>query len=340
MQFPSKIEDRLGYVSFTVIGGDGGGGSGGEAAAPDQGAQESKLAEQVENGEVSGSDVAEATGGEAAADEGGGFFNAIGQVADAISNVGDAINDVLNSIAGNTPETNTVKGGKPSFAEPGGDIVLYLPSGFQITEGVQYDGVDLGIAGAGAEAAVNNAGGDVGAALGGAASSFIDALKTDIGGAQGRLAAVELARRSGKIDAGVVAGAQSAAGVAVNPNQRVLFKRVNIREFKFAFTLIPVNAGEAATVEAMVKKFRHYLYPEAIGGEIKVGYKFPEKWKIKVGSALGWNAPEIKPCYLRGVSVTYNPNNMAFHEDGNPVETQISLDFMEAAALDRSDVPL
>jgi hypothetical protein len=40
------------------------------------------------------------------------------------------------------------------------------------------------------------------------------------------------------------------------------------------------------------------------------------------------------------VSVTYNPNNMAFHEDGNPVETQISLDFMEAAALDRSDVPL
>ena len=125
----------------------------------------------------------------------------------------------------------------------------------------------------------------------------------------------------------------------MNPNQRVLFKRVNIREFAFNFTLVPVNAGEAATVTSMVKFFRKYLYPEAIeAGGIKVGYKFPEKFQIKVGSALGWNAPEIKPCYLRNVAVTYNPNAIAFHEDGNPVETQLSLNFVEASALDRTDV--
>ena len=75
----------------------------------------------------------------------------------------------------------------------------------------------------------------------------------------------------------------------------------------------------------MINFFRHYLYPEPIGDEIKVGYKFPEKFNIKVGSSLGWNAPEIKPCYLRNVAVTYNPNAIAFHEDGNPVETNCLL---------------
>jgi hypothetical protein len=347
MQFPSKIEDRLGYVSFDVVGGGGSEGGGAEATSPDQEAQKAATEQQVENGEVSAGEVADATGGEtqsgAAEGEGeggaGGIVGAIGGVLGAIGNVGNAIADAINDISGNSPDKQPIKNGTPQLTEPGGSVVLYLPAGFQINEGVQYDGTDLGVAGAGAEAAIA-AGGDVGGALGEAAGSFIDALKTDVGGPQGRLAAIEAARRVGKVDAGVIAGVQAASGVAVNPNQRVLFKRVNIREFRFAFTLIPVNAGEASTVQNIVKFFRHYLYPEPIGGEIKVGYKFPEKFKITVGSSLGWNAPEIKECYLRGVAITYNPNAMAFHEDGNPVETQLSLDFMEAAALDRTDVPL
>lgn len=315
MQFPSKIEDRLGYVSFSVAGGGGGGGAGSTPEGADPEAAKEALEQDVEDGTTTKEETQEATGGLA------GF---LGGLNDAVNAVGDAFQEVFDAFNGKGEDKETVKKAAPSFSEPGGDVTLYLPAGFQINEGVQYDGVDLGQAGATAEFL--------------ATGGSIDQLKSDISAEQaGRLAAVEAARRKSP-EAGAVLS--STQGIAVNPNQRVLFKRVNIREFRFAFTLIPINAGEAATVESIVKYFRHYLYPEPIGGKVKVGYKFPEKFNIKVGSSLGWNAPEIKPCYLRGVAITYNPNAMAFHEDGNPMETQISLDFQEAAALDRTDVPL
>ena len=69
----------------------------------------------------------------------------------------------------------------------------------------------------------------------------------------------------------------------MNPNQRVLFKRVNIREFAFNFTFVPVNAGDGNSNEHG-EVLQKYLYPEAIeAGGIKVGYKFPEKFKLKWG---------------------------------------------------------
>ena len=339
MQFPEKIEDRLGYVSFSVAGGGGSQGGGQPQENPDQEAAEKRLEKQVEDGDANAEDVQEATGKEKEQSFLQKAVNTVKDVSDAISNVGDALNDVLDSFNGNQPAVKSIKRGTANLVSPDGQVVLYLPAGFQMNEGVQYDQTDLGIAGAGAEAAIN-AGGNLTDALAGSATGFLDALKSDVGSPQARLAALETAKRAAKIDAGIIAGAQSAAGVTVNPNQRVLFKRVNIREFAFNFTLVPVSSGEAATVNQMIKFFRHYLYPEPIGDEIKVGYKFPEKFNIKVGSSLGWNAPEIKPCYLRNVAVTYNPNAIAFHEDGNPVETQLSLNFVEASALDRTDVPL
>ena len=339
MQFPEKIEDRLGYVSFSIAeAGDSQDGAKPEEN-PDQEAAEERLEKQVDDGDASAEDVQDATGKEKEQS----FFertaNVIRDVSEAISNVGDGLNDALDAFNGNEPAVKSVKRGTSNLVSPGGTVVLYLPAGFQMNEGVQYDQTDLGIAGAGAEGAF--AEGGVTGAIAGSATGFLGALKSDVGSPQARLAALETAKRAGKIDAGIIAGATAAAGVTVNPNQRVLFKRVNIREFAFNFTLVPVNAGEAATVTSMVKFFRKYLYPEAITageGGIKIGYKFPEKFNIKVGSALGWSAPEIKACYLRNVAVTYNPNAIAFHEDGNPVETQLSLNFVEAAALDRSDV--
>ena len=53
------------------------------------------------------------------------------------------------------------------------------------------------------------------------------------------------------------------------------------------------------------------------------------------GKSIG---PEILPCFLESLDVTFNPNSMAWHDDGEPQETVISVSFIEERALNRADV--
>ena len=100
MQFPEKIEDRLGYVSFSIAeAGDSQDGAKPEEN-PDQEAAEERLEKQVNDGDASAEDVQDATGKEKEQS----FFertaNVIRDVSEAISNVGDGLNDALDAFNG------------------------------------------------------------------------------------------------------------------------------------------------------------------------------------------------------------------------------------------------
>ena len=49
-------------------------------------------------------------------------------------------------------------------------------------------------------------------------------------------------------------------------------------------------------------------------------------------------ATRLKPCYLKDVSVTYNPNGMQMHDDGNFMEVEMTLAFQESRTLSREDI--
>ena len=48
--------------------------------------------------------------------------------------------------------------------------------------------------------------------------------------------------------------------------------------------------------------------------------------------------PQIMDCHLTNLSVTYNGTTNAFHKDGAPVETDLSMTFQEARAIVRQDL--
>jgi hypothetical protein len=141
-----------------------------------------------------------------------------------------------------------------------------------------------------------------------------------------------------------VAGAfRSAGGVTTNPNTRVLFKSVGLREFSFAFKFLATSAREAEEIKEIIKLFRTELYPDTINipvgtSEISIGYRFPNKFQITVEYDGEEIATRIKPCFLRDVSVTYNNTSMSMHEDGNFTEIEMSLSFQETRTLSRKDV--
>ncbi len=239
---------------------------------------------------------------------------------------------------GNSPSRTSTS--KPNRSVPDGSVTLYLPPGLEFKDGVDFGETDLAISGGFAEQ-----GESLLSAISADGQSFIEGLKGDVSSQSGPLARL-IGSQAAQLNPTKLAGAQAAAqvqaGVAINPNTRVLFKRVNLRQFAFSFKLIGKNSEEARDIENIVKFFRRQLYPETFDvSGVGVGYKFPEKFNIKIsyqGSEGEWSPPKIKDCYLRDVSTTYNSSSMAFHKDGRPVEIDLSLSFMESAALERKDI--
>lgn len=214
-------------------------------------------------------------------------------------------------------------------------VQLYLPQGLQIRDGVTYENFDLGRAGA----LVEGGTGIAQAMLQDGLGSFLDTFKTPTGSQAAKLAAIQTAGKFGAQE--VQAGLRLAGGVTVNPNSRTLFKQSNIREFAFAFKMIAKSKQEAEEIQKIIKHFRTELYPKNIQvGNISLGYEFPKQFQINM-LYKGKQIPgigKIRPCYLRDVSVTYNSNSMAFHEDGNVLEVEISMSFQEDKALTREDI--
>lgn len=224
--------------------------------------------------------------------------------------------------------------------DTGRRVSLYLPVGLQYRDNVAYDNMDLGGMGGAAEAGLKSGSGAISAMV----DNFKSTMSAGLGGAANKdvakLAAVKL---TSALPDEVQGAFRSAAGVATNPNTRVLFKSVGLREFSFAFKFIATSSAEAEEIKEIIKLFRTELYPENInlsvgGSEISIGYRFPNKFQINVEYDGEEVATRIKPCYLRDVSVTYNNTAMSMHSDGNFQEIEMTLAFQESRTLNRKDV--
>ena len=226
-------------------------------------------------------------------------------------------------------------------------IALYLPRAIQIQDTVTYDNAfQLGLIGGAIEAGLGNPGGAVGAAAGAIAQEA-----TGIGnmllGRTGGMSKEAAGILSGKIAAKIpvigdaAAGAiRSKTGLTTNPNVRAIFKDVPIRNFSFAFQLIPTSQNEAIVIEDIIKTFRTELYPTALrAGGVNIGYRFPNRFLIKVA----YNNREIKgirflPVYMQSFNATYNSATGGMHSDGRFSAVDISMAFTETRAIARADV--
>lgn len=221
------------------------------------------------------------------------------------------------------------------------NVTLYLPQAITLTDGVIYDNtVQLGIAGAAAEKAINNGEG-IGSAINTAIqtglSTFTDLFTNVATPDMARLAVA----RAAQLDVapammGDVVG--STLRTTINPNRRTLFRAVTPREFSFQFKLVASSPEEAAEIEKIINFFRTELYPEGIGEELSVGYKYPNMFDIRMlyaGTKVGYT---FLPCYLANIQVVINPSSMSFHADGKPSEVDITINFLEERTLVKQDI--
>ena len=249
---------------------------------------------------------------------------------DALGNVGNVITNGSFIGGGNSANHNKT-------------VDMYMPSGMQIIDAVNFDNTDIGARGALALQGLQS--GEI-SAVGAAARAMnplgeINALKgalaNDTSGRITRSAAAMAAQKFGSPTANAVV--KSGLQVAVNPNTRAVFQGVPIREFNFAFKMIPTSANENQEIGKIVQFFRKELYPEQImAGSVSVGFEFPNQFLIEGRYGGSKAGPQFLPCYLRAVNTTFNAQNASFYRDGNFSEIDLSLTFTEVRALTKADI--
>ena len=262
--------------------------------------------------------------------------------------------DKIKEITGQIQERLVEEAGETFKAEriaelSRGQVKLYMPMALNFRDNVGYENVDLGFSGGLIEGGLGKSKGskmaDVVASVIGGTGQTLASLIGSQTGDLATLAALQVNVVAKALGEGAVSAVRQAGGVRLNPNTRSLFKSVALREFAFQFKFIAKSFAEAEEVKKIIHFFRKEIYPEDInisvgGNEVSVGYKFPKKFQI---TALYDGKPvanKIKPCFLRDVSVVYNPTNQTMHGGDNPHFTEIdmSLAFTETTTLSRKDI--
>jgi hypothetical protein len=140
--------------------------------------------------------------------------------------------------------------------------------------------------------------------------------------------------------------AKANARAAPNPNTRAFFKGPNIREFTFAFKMIPTSPDEADTIRTIIKTFRKHMYPERMpkDGSLRIGFYYPAMFHIEVflGDIESVVTPKYKPCFLKSMSTVFNSSTGAILAERGKrfsfAEADMNLTFSEEVTLAQDDI--
>ena len=123
-------------------------------------------------------------------------------------------------------------------------------------------------------------------------------------------------------------------GKAINPNDYMQFKSINLRQFSLNFKFLPDSISESIQVEKIIKQFRSSMYPIK---HSNITMTVPNMLDIKFHNVAGMvKMPEVA---LTNVNITYNPNSASFFKkSGQPVEISMDIQLQEIHPIHRADV--
>jgi len=124
---------------------------------------------------------------------------------------------------------------------------------------------------------------------------------------------------------GAVRAGEQSSGVAKNKINTLLFQNANLRQFQMTWNFMPINSNFAQQIENFVKTLREKMHPEISG----YGYATPNLFETKI-LVKGKTIFASSRCALTNVTVNPFASGLpAFHEDGHPVHSSITLEFQE-----------
>ena len=149
------------------------------------------------------------------------------------------------------------------------------------------------------------------------------------------------------LSAGISASQSSAAklllrsqGLAINPNQQLMFDGIDFRTYQMAFTFTPYTRQEAETVKKIIKKFKYHAAPKITTAGAGMFFIPPSTFNVSFmfNGKMNKNVNKVAESVLESVDVNYAPNGWAAHDDGAPVQTTLTLSFREMELIDKTKI--
>lgn len=225
---------------------------------------------------------------------------------------------------------------KDNQGVPRDRVFLPMPPGLEISDSMSYSTIDLGQIGDIASKAITAMANEntITGAIGAGISAGVADLKNKFQNAKTtELIKIGLQYTGQESRIPVIDYATSSIRA---PNTNTTFQGSNIRRYQFRFKMVARERAESTVIKDIVNAFRTNLYPE--GNDVSM--EFPGTWDINFYSS-GENTylPKVYRCFMTDFSSAYNTStaNM-WHEDGSPVEVDITMSFQEVRALRKKDI--
>jgi hypothetical protein len=131
-----------------------------------------------------------------------------------------------------------------------------------------------------------------------------------------------------------------ATGLASFTETAITYGGPAYREFGYTFRLIPGSEMENETIRLIVERFKICAAPEQHSASIYRIYSLPYVFQIKFYNHTSEHThiPKIGKCALTNFSVVHGGDRFAVHNDGAPVQTDITLQFREIELLDKARI--
>ena len=222
-------------------------------------------------------------------------------------------------------------------------IYLNMPPTVSFTEGVEWQGSDLGVIGGalkgeGFEAMKSGGVSSMGELLGGAAGGLASKL---FGG--GGLIGATLGSLAG--GGSIQGGLESTFNVKSNPYKEQTFQGIGFRPFEFQFVLRARNQTESLAIREIVNAFRAYSKPSFKTAGKSGTFAYPKEFRIEFLTVNGGEyttnefIPQIKYCICTSVATNFTGGGgwKSFAE-GAPTDVQLGLSFQETEIITQEDV--
>lgn len=225
--------------------------------------------------------------------------------------------------------------GKGGNSQTQADIVMYVPFNINETYQTNWSGGGLGLAGVLGEKLTTAT------ALREGASKLFEGVKEELktnktrrgGGAEvvGNIGNTILQNEN------IKKKLLQNENLVINPHFGIYFDSPSPRNFVFDFKLSPRNAAEALEIQKIIRTFKKYAAPIYNDTGSLRYWDYPSMFQIEY-----WNSDllhQFKRCALTNITVNYSGTgtNHTFY-DGNPIQTDLTLTFMESELLTKQDI--